>query len=218
MTTSTVLSNGPGYTPTTLAPVFLVVEIISPLPGASASNVQDIRLRIRYPNNTLISDRSLNVVAGTETVSLVRIGDFFVGKYSPPSNMSELNISVSDRLGYSGKAGVTLVASTDLIDGRIVQAAGSFGLVAVGIFVVFVVPLILLRRFRGSKADNTIEKGQYNEVKKMINSLNKEEEDESISKWVFDKLSHGEDPEVLKKGLKEMGYDAKIVDKVLDSQ
>lgn len=157
-------------------------------------------------------------MAGTETVSLVRIGDFFVGKYSPPSNMSELNIYVSDRLGYSGKAGVKLVASTDLIDGRIVQAAGSFGLVAVGIFTVFVVPLLLLRRFRGSKADNSIEKGQYNEVKKMINSLNKEEEDESISKWVFDKLSHGEDPEVLKKGLKEMGYDAKIVDKVLDSQ
>jgi hypothetical protein len=52
----------------------------------------------------------------------------------------------------------------------------------------------------------------------MIDSMNKEGEEERINKWVFDKLSHGEDPEVLKKGLEDMGYDPKIVDKVLDSQ
>jgi hypothetical protein len=213
-----VLSSGDGYVSTTIAPVYLIVEIVSPLSGASASTVQEIRLRVRYSNDGLIPDQFLNVLVGDKTVSLARVGDFFVGKYSPQSNVSDLNISVSDGLGYFGKAGVRLVPSRDLVDSGIARAAGSFGLLAAGIFVLFVVPLMILRRFRGSKEDKTIAKGQYSEVKKMIDSLNKESEDESISKWVFDKLSHGEDPEVLKKGLEEMGYDPKIVDKVLDSQ
>jgi hypothetical protein len=218
MTASTVVSSDNSYAPTTLAPVFLIVEVISPRSGASASNVQEIRLRVRHSNDGLIPDQSLNVLIGAKNVSLARVGDFFVGEYSPQSNVSDLNISVSDGLGYSGKAGVKLVASQTLIDDGIARAAGSFGLVAAGIFVLFVLPLMIVRRFRSSKEDKTIEKGQYNEVKKMIDSLNKESEDDSISKWVFDKLSHGEDPEVLKKGLEEMGYDPKIVDKVLDSQ
>jgi len=201
-----------------MALVFLVVEVISPRSGASASNVQEIRLRVRYSNDGLIPDQSLNVLIGDKNVSLVRVGDFFAGKYSPPGNVSDLNISVSDRLGYSGKAGVKLVPSFNLVDDGAISAAGSFGLVAVGIFAVFVVPLLLVRRFRGSKDDKSLEKGQYNEVRKMIDSMNKEGEEESISKWVFDKLSHGEDPEVLKRGMEEMGYDPKIVDKVLDSQ
>jgi len=215
---STVVSSGDSFAPTTLAPVFLVVEVISPRSGASVDSVQDIRLRVRYSNDGLIPDEYLNVLVCDKNVSLARVGDFFVGKYSPPSNLSDLNISVSDRLGYSGSVGVKLVASRSLVDDGALKAAGSFGLVAAGIFAVFVVPLLLVRRFRGSKGDRSIEKAQYGEVKKVIDSMNKESEDDRISNWVFDKLSHGEDPEVLKKGLEEMGYDPKIVDKVLDSQ
>jgi hypothetical protein len=218
LTSSTVLSSDAGYATTTIAPVFLMVEIISPRPGATASSVQDIRLRVRYSDGGFITDQSLNVLAGDKIVPLVRVRDFFVGKYSHPANLSDLNISVSDSLGYSGKAGVKLAPSSDIVDEGTMRAAGSVGLIAVAIFAVFVVPLMLARRFRGSKENKTIEKGQYNEVKKMIDSINKESEDESISKWVLDKLSHGEDPEVLKRGMKEMGYDPKIVDKVLDSQ
>jgi len=54
-------------------------------------------------------------------------------------------------------------------------------------------------------------------VKNMIDTMNKKTEDERISRWVFEKLSAGEDPELLKEGLKEMGYDPSIVDRVLDN-
>ena len=204
------------YAPTTLAPVFLIVDVISPRSGASASNVQEIRLRVRYSNDGLIPDQSLNVLVGDKNVPLARVDDLFVGKYSPAANVSDLNISVFDRLGYSGKAEVLLVASPALIDGGAFSAVGSFGVMAVGILVLFVVLLIIVRRFRGSKESKSSDKGRYNDVKKGIDSVNKEGADELISKWVFDKLSHGEDPEVLKKGMEEMGYDPKIVDKALD--
>jgi len=215
-TTTTASRITASYAPTTLAPVFLIVDVISPRSGASASNVQEIRLRVRYSNDGLIPDQSLNVLVGDKIVSFARVDDIFVGKYSPPSNVSYLNISVSDRLGYSGKVDVTLALSPSLIDGGAFSAAGSFGVIAAGIFVLFIVLSILVRRFRGSNVDKSIEKGRYNDVKNGIDSVNKEGADELISKWVFDKLSQGEDPEVLKKGMEEMGYDPKIVDKVLD--
>jgi hypothetical protein len=202
------------YPPTTLAPVFLIVDVISPRSGASASNVREIRLRIRYSNDGLIPDQSLNALVGDKTVPLVRAGDFFAGNYSPPGGVSDLNISVSDSLGYSGKADVLLVLSPSSVDDSAVQAAGSFGVMAAGLFVLFALSLMIFRRFRGSNADKSIERGRFNNVKKATDSLNKGG-DELISKWVFDKLSHGEDPAVLKKGMEEMGYDPKIVDRVL---
>jgi len=37
---------------------------------------------------------------------------------------------------------------------------------------------------------------------------------EDILEWIAEKLSGGEDPELLKKGLNEMGLDGSLVDRV----
>jgi len=201
---------------TTLRPVYLIVDVITPRPGAKASSVHDIRLRIRYSDDGLIPDQNLTVAIGRDNVFLVRVGDFFVGAYSPPVNMSAMNISVLDARGYFGRADIALVPDSAVVSSKEINAIRYLGLIAAGIFLVFVLPILVIQHFRKSRND-PYRKGQYSEVKNMIDTMNKKTEDERISRWVFEKLSAGEDPELLKEGLKEMGYDPSIVDRVLDN-
>lgn len=141
----------------------------------------------------------------------------FISSYFPSENISSLNISVKDRMGYSGYAQVSLIPSTDIFNGGEFKALGNFGIIAAGLFVLMVVPILLLKRIRGSK-DDYVAQSQYRNVKDLIDSMNKESEDQHIRKWVFEKLSAGEDPEILKRSMEEMGYDSGIVDRVLDGQ
>jgi len=67
--------------------------------------------------------------------------------------MSAMNISVLDARGYFGRADIALVPDSTAVSGREVNALGYFGLIAAGIFLVFVLPILVIQHFRKSKND-----------------------------------------------------------------
>ena len=189
----------------------LRLEVVSPKTGDDASSVKDVKMRVKYPDGSLVIDDRLNATVGGSSVSLQRIGEYFEGFCSVPANTSQLDIQVFDRQGNLGLAMVRLTPSAS---GGGLDAMFQMLLpILILLFVVLPILIIVYKALTRKKEEGNLRNEQYHEVKKRLEPA-PTEDDKRLNDWVSEKLAGGEDPEVLKKGLEEMGFDPGIVDRV----
>ena len=145
-----------------------------------------------------------------------RAGDLYVGAVSIPANTSDLEIRVKDSLGGNGMASIRLI-STPSGGGQGLESLVSMILpVLVGIIILAIL-FFLFRRILPRKGDAFAPDGKYDEAEK-TSGAGHAAGGKEIENWVSEKISAGEDPELLKKALEEMGFDPGIVDRVIDEQ
>lgn len=228
------------YVATTVQNVPLRVEIVSPKTGDYASSVKEIKAMVRSADGKALQDDSLAASAAGTSFTMQRSGDYFAGALVLPENTSLLELSLIDSQGRSGSARVVLIPSTG--GGFDMGAVFSWLLPLAVLFFILLLVLLIASRITSGKKENEDQRravDRHTEAKKSLEPVmtrrepvqkkrepaqKKQEpvspsnDDAGLSDWVREKLKGGEDPEVLKKGLEEMGFDPSIVDRLISNR
>lgn len=240
----------------------LSVAILSPKKGDDPSKTKEVRLRVTYPDGTIVSDPELKGAVQERSVSFVKNGEDYLGAYTPKAGDKKLYAWVVDGFGNGGGADVSLIDASPTDNSG--MPFGQMILYASGA-VLLIVCLFLASRMLTSRRKQRAELlKEYGSILQKINNLKdvrktlmheyytrkvseqdarkgildieqdmifemgrlkqvmqrlgmkytETEGKEDILEWIGQKLSSGENPELLKKGLSEVGIDSGLVDRV----
>jgi len=145
-------------------------EVISPSSGTYASDVNEIKLKVVYPDGSNLPDDRLKVYIGNESIFFHRSGDLYTGNYTTAGNEPDIDLWVFDSLGNGAGAKVLLATTRPAAEG--IGATGQQIIYALLPIIAFLMILFLTYRFiEGRRRERLSLMKEYEETRQKIESL-----------------------------------------------